>query len=186
MPMTLDRRPAAARTLLSALLVVAVAAAAAGQAPPPRGACDSLPEAHQLDFWIGTWHVFLPDGTKAGENRIEPILAHCALLENWTSERGVQGKSLNFFDPSSRRWRQLWIDETGTVIDFGRGGLVGNAMRFHGSTTGKDGAVVQQRLTFHPVAVDTVRQVWEQSDDGNTWRVVFDGRYVRHGSDLPP
>ncbi len=184
--MALDRPAAGLRTLPLALLLVGVAAAVAGQAPsPPRG-CDSLPEAHQLDFWIGTWNVFLPDGTKAGENRIEPILAHCALLENWSSERGVQGKSLNFFDPSSRTWRQLWIDETGTVIDFDRGGLVGNAMRFQGSTIGKDGAAVQQRLTFHPVAADTVRQVWEQSDDGSTWRVVFNGRYVRQRRDSPP
>ncbi len=183
--MALNRPTAAVRTPLLAILLVGAAAAAAGQAAP-LGGCDSLPEAHQLDFWIGTWNVFLPDGTKAGQNRIEPILAHCALLENWTSARGVQGKSVNFFDPSSRRWRQLWIDETGTVIDFDRGGLVGNAMRFHGSTTGKNGAVVQQRLTFHPVAADTVRQLWEQSDDGSTWRVVFDGRYVRHRSDLPP
>lgn len=178
---------AAGRLPVFALALAATAATAAAQQSPPAPGCDSVPEAHHLDFWIGSWDVFLPDGRKAGENRIEAILGHCALLENWTSERGGEGKSMNFYDPNLARWRQLWIDGTGTVIDFDRGGLIGNAMQFLGSTVGPDGAAVRQRLSFHPVAPDTVRQVWEQSaDDGETWTTVFDGLYVRQHGSRPP
>ena len=35
----------------------------------------------QFDFWIGRWDVFQPDGKKAGENLIEPILGGCPLLK---------------------------------------------------------------------------------------------------------
>lgn len=178
--------PAAARALASLLMVVAGASVADAQDAPGPPGCAANPEAHQLDFWLGSWDVFLPDGTKAGENRIEAILGHCALLENWTSARGGEGKSVNFFDPNLARWRQLWIDGTGTVIDFDRGGLVGSAMQFLGTSIGRNDRVVRQRLTLHPVAPDTVRQLWEQStDDGTTWQTVFDGLYVRQGTGSP-
>ena len=41
-------------------------------------------------------------------------------------------------------------------------------------------ATVQQRITWTPAADGTVRQLWEStSDEGRTWTVLFDGRYVR-------
>jgi hypothetical protein len=169
-----------------AVVLACWAAPAPAQEPPSSPECDALPEAHRLDFWIGTWDVYRPDGIKAGVNRIEPILGHCALLEHWTSERGGQGKSLNFFDPNLRRWRQLWVDASGSVIDFDRGDMVGDAMQFHGVTVGPDGATVRQRLTLRPLAADTVRQLWERSTDGGTsWQAVFEGLYVRRSGGPP-
>ena len=55
-------------------------ATAAGDKP---AAC-TAPEHHQFDFWIGHWDVFLPNGNKAGENRVESIEGGCALLEQWS------------------------------------------------------------------------------------------------------
>jgi hypothetical protein len=41
-------------------------------------------------------------------------------------------------------------------------------------------ATVQQRIPWTPAADGTVRQLWEStSDEGRTWTVLFDGRYVR-------
>ena len=55
-------------------------------APPPGHACGAA-EFHQFDFWIGTWDVTRPDGARAGENRVEPILGGCVLRESWTGAR---------------------------------------------------------------------------------------------------
>src|SRR5688572_2681043 len=54
-----------------------------------RFPCRAMPEAKQFDFWIGEWDVTpfqAPPGPNApvlGTNRIEPILEHCVLMENW-------------------------------------------------------------------------------------------------------
>jgi len=45
---------------------------------------------------------------------------------------------------------------------------------------GQPGVMQHQRITWTPQAGGHVRQLWEASDDsGKTWRVEFDGRYVR-------
>ena len=42
-----------------------------------------------------TWDVTLPDGKRAGNNRIEPILGGCVLRESWAGATGGIGTSYN-------------------------------------------------------------------------------------------
>jgi hypothetical protein len=90
-----------------ALALVALGLVVAGAARADERN-DKLPcraaEHHQFDFWIGHWDVFLPNGNKAGENRIESIEGGCALLEQWSGTRGPTGKSLNIYDGLRRVW----------------------------------------------------------------------------------
>jgi hypothetical protein len=38
----------------------------------------------------------------------------------------------------------------------------------------------RERITWEKKAADKVRQLWESStDEGKTWKVLFDGLYVR-------
>ena len=80
--------------LVAALLAGSSQLMSADEAPRPG--CQE-PASRQFDFWAGHWRV-TENGKPAGENRIEPILDGCALLENWTGAQGGSGKSLNFFD----------------------------------------------------------------------------------------
>lgn len=143
--------------------------------------CRYAPEARQFDFWIGTWDVFHPvTGQKLGENRIEEHLNGCLLQENWTGGMGSSGKSMNFYDPAEKTWRQVWVADGYNVLDYTAGEYRDGAMRFQGRTRSPQGAVVLQRLTFHHVAADTVRQVFESSrDDGATWTEDWVGIYIR-------
>ena len=51
-----------------------------------------------------------------------------------------------------------------------------------GTTTGSGGEAVLNRITWTPFTADSVQQLWETStDEGATWTVAFDGRYVRTG-----
>ena len=152
-----------------------------------RYPCRSMPEARQFDFWIGDWNVTPfqappgPNATLLGTNRVEPILEHCVLLENWTGAGpgGGSGKSMNFFDTNRRQWRQVWMADGGGSLDYA-GSFTGGAMRFEGWTRGSNGQRVLQKLTFFPISRDTVRQLFETSaDSGKTWQPGFDGRYVR-------
>lgn len=144
--------------------------------------CRENAVSRQFDFWIGEWDVFV-GGQQAGTNTIERMLGGCTLLENWTNAGGREGKSFNWIDRASfrdARWRQLWVDDSGNTLDYYGGAYVDGAMRFEGHTFSAQGDSIPQKLTFHNVHADTVRQVFEQSNDGGaTWVVTFDGMYIR-------
>ena len=177
------RRPPC-RIGLSAVVVATVAAVAAGEAAlaqAPAGRACEAGEHRQFDFWIGRWDVYGPAGRKVGENRIDAIADGCALLEQWTGNGGVTGKSLNIYDAGDRRWHQTWVDSSGTLLMLS-GGVVERSMVMSasGPSPTDPGKTVQQRITWTPAADGSVRQLWESSaDGGTTWTVLFDGRYVR-------
>jgi hypothetical protein len=151
---------------------------AATTPPPPRHPCPTDPEARRFDFWVGTWDVTVR-GQPAGTNDVQLLLHECLLLENWTAARGGTGKSVNFWDRGRRVWRQVWVADNGQALDY-TGAFRDGAMRFEGETVGPDGARTLQKLTFFPIAADTVRQLFESSrDGGRTWTPGFDGLYVR-------
>ena len=142
--------------------------------------CEHLPEARQFDFWIGTWDVFAANGVKQGTNRIEKILRGCALQENWTGGFGREGKSLNFFEPQRRTWRQVWVADANSVLDYTAGRYENNAMTFTGRTLSPKGDTVYQKLIFRNLQPDTVHQIFESSTDkGQTWTQTWFGIYVR-------
>ena len=179
------------RVVQSVVLVLLLASVSRAQtttpaaAPPPSRPCLTMPEAKQFDFWIGHWDVTpwavaTPQpGQQIGTNNVEPILEHCVLLENWRAAGGGEGKSFNYFDTNLRRWRQVWMADSGGPLDYS-GEYRDGAMRFTGWNLGPQGRRVEQRLTFFNIAPDTVRQLFEaSSDSGRTWTATFDGRYVR-------
>ena len=150
-----------------------------------RYPCRAGKEQAQLDYWIGHWDVFAwnPNGPNGrallGTNDVEPILDHCVLLENWSGAPGGKGKSFNFYDTNLGKWRQVWVADGGGSLDY-TGEFKDGAMRFAGWTLGPNGQRVLQKLTFFPIAPDTVRQLFETSNDsGKTWQPGFDGKYVR-------
>lgn len=141
--------------------------------------CMYLAEARQFDFWIGDWDVFNPAGQKAGTNSVMSFSAGCGLMENWTGTLGGDGKSINFYDPGTRKWYQSWIGSGGGALRYS-GSFSNGAMRFEGETVGADAKVTLQKLTFFKLDENTVRQLAETSaDGGKTWSVSYDLKYVR-------
>ena len=108
-------------------------------------------------------------------------LARCALRETWSGRGGFAGISLNAWDRDDRRWHQSWFDTQGGRLELA-GQRVGDAMQLGSATPHPDkpGATRRQRSSWTPLPDGAVRQLWETSDDdGASWRVVFDGRYVK-------
>ena len=160
--------------LVAATTLLGTANAQTPPSSPPPPACQTA-EYRQFDFWIGEWEVFLPNGNKAGDSRIESIAAGCALLENWTGNRGFSGKSVNSYDRSDQRWHQSWVDSSGSRLDLA--GVFADKRMVLASAPGT-GAI--QRIAWSVNDDGSVRQLWESSsDEGKTWAVQFDGKYVR-------
>jgi hypothetical protein len=157
------------------LVSVLAAQSSTAQPAPPRFGC-SAPEYRQFDFWIGDWEVVNPKGEVAGTNVITREFDGCVIQERWRGARGMIGSSFNSYDPTTRKWHQTWVDNTGTLLtldgEFGAG-----AMRLEGRGAGPSGAT-RNRITWRPLDGGRVRQTWEISkDEGKTWSVIFAGTY---------
>ncbi len=160
-------------------------AAAATNPDSVQNPCKYDPRRRQFDWWIGTWDVHPwaqpgATGPRMGVNVISSIERGCGILESWTATGGGTGRSVNFFDPNTRQWRQLWVGAFGGILDYNKGEYRDGAMRFEGTTLSPQGQRIGQRLTFFRIHADTVRQLFEAStDSGRTWRPGFDARYIR-------
>lgn len=154
-----------------------LAQTAASPSPVPP-ACAADPERHRFDFWLGEWDVTTRDGAKVGSSVIQSVSKGCALLENWTSARGGQGKSLNAFNPRVRQWQQFWIGADGAVQEYRSSKYDGASMVF--LINGGAMSDSTYRLTFTPIDSGTVRQHSEASSDGGkTWVTQYDFYYHR-------
>ncbi len=143
--------------------------------------CKCCSENHSaFDFWVGSWEVTNKDGSKAGNNIITKVEGGCALRENWTSASpGYTGTSLNFYDSKTKKWEQLWIDNSGTYLKL-TGNKIGNQMILSSQEfEHADGKLYVNRITWTVNKDRTVRQLWEVLYEGKVANVLFDGLYSR-------
>ena len=130
----------------------------------------------QFDFWIGVWDV-TDSGKVIAASTEELTVDSCMLIENYFESDGYTGKSINFFDPYLKKWRQTWVDCQGNVSEF-VGEFRDGAMRFEGESH-RAGKKIFRRLTFFNLGPDRVRQYSEASLDGIKWHVNYDYLYIR-------
>lgn len=172
--------------LLVSLLAAPASAAqksgktAASPRPAEASVCSAAPY-HQFDFWLGDWDVFDAAGKPAGHDHVVSILDSCAIEEDWESEKGGRGRSLNVYDAVAGRWHQTFVDDRGGLLELNGGLEEGNMVLIgaHPSVVQK-GARVVHRISWTPVSAGKIHQLWEISkNEGRTWATVFDGMYVR-------
>ena len=137
-------------------------------------------EYQQFDFWVGDWVVYAK-GKMAGFNKIVKIEGDCVIRENWKSfESSYSGTSYNFYDKLDKKWKQVWVDNQGTVLEL-KGEFKNNKMVLVSeSKPDQNGNLVMNRITWFNNDDGTVRQLWEQSGDGGlAFTTSFDGLYRR-------
>ena len=142
--------------------------------------CAHRPEWRQLDFWVGSWEVRrTSDGTPAGTNRITLENNDCTIYEHWAGVLGGGGQSTNYYNATTAKWHQSWIDDQGQTAEFD-GAFRDGAMRLEGYREGANGSRTTARLTLTPLPDGSVRQVGEDSPDGGkTWTPLYDLTYVK-------
>ena len=139
-------------------------------------------ENEQFGFWAGEWSLTWQDQhgkTQTGTNRIEWILGGCVLQESFEDPTGgLIGRSWSVYDPASGKWKQTWVDNQGSYLDFvgerrdGRMSLEREAM--------VEGKSRRQRMTFYNITPDSLDWDWEGSGDGGaTWKLAWRIHYVR-------
>ncbi len=194
------RRQSLAKALLlgiAGLLTVPASGAVAAPEDTAEPAEAAIPtctaESYRaFDFWLGRWQVRLADGTLAGENRIEAAADGCFLTEHWQGARGATGFSMNFYEPASARWRQVWVS-AGSIIDISGGPVAGSMVltgeiRYRQAPTGPGevtGPLVRPfRGRWTPLPDGRVRQFFEELIEGpawaeEKWQPWFEGFYSK-------
>lgn len=144
--------------------------------------CSTNAKYAEFDFWVGSW-VVVQSGTNfvVGKNTIEKSAGDCVLMETWESSTGGEmGKSINYIDPESGKWIQVYIGSRGDVTTYTDGQLINGTMVFAYQKKIKSGVEVKGKFSFQKLANGDVRQFQEQTnDDGKTWQLLFDFTYKK-------
>jgi len=141
--------------------------------------CETSAPHRTFDFWLGQWTVRTAAGDIAGRNVIRKVQGGCALEEQWTSARGNTGQSINYFDPATREWHQLWTDAGMSLIDI-RGPAGENDMQLEGTIVYLGtGGVRGFRGRWTLLEDGRVRQFFEERDEEGSWSPWFEGFYTR-------
>lgn len=147
--------------------------------------CEVSAPHRQFDFWLGQWEVRDAKGALQGNNLIESVQKGCALREQWRSVRGGTGESLNYYDPKSEKWHQLWLDAGASIIDI-EGGLAEGSMVLEGAIHYlRGGKTFPFRGTWTLLPDGRVRQFFQQLDEKGQWQTWFEGFYTNISSTEP-
>jgi hypothetical protein len=142
--------------------------------------CPCCSENYQsFNFWVGNWDVYDKNDNKVGSNTITKLYNGCVLREEWVATGPSRGTSYNFFDKSDNSWNQIWVDNSGFVLNL-KGNLVGRAMVLKSAIQeGKKGKYFHQ-ISWIPNEDDTVTQLWETFDEqNNKTGELFHGIYKK-------
>jgi Protein of unknown function (DUF1579) len=145
----------------------------------------SEPEQKQLEFWLGDWNLTWPgqNGGEAGHgtNSIKRVLDGCVVQENFSGEKSMplRGTSVSLFDARAGKWKQTWVDNEGSYLDF-TGEFKDGQMVLSREFMKPDGSKVQQRMVFKNIIPGEFDWSWERSlDGGKTWQVMWSIHYKR-------
>lgn len=145
----------------------------------------ALPETKQLDFWVGEWDV-QANGATVGTSIIEKLHDGCLIVENWIGRSGATGKSLNFYNPVLKKWRQVYVANDLTIWEMS-GEYSDGAMRYEGEVISADESVKLTRVTFYDLPPRAVRHMEDNSSDGGkTWESVWDATYLKRIKSVMP
>jgi hypothetical protein len=144
---------------------------AANQSPVKISSKCNSAEHRAFDFWLGEWVVTTPNNPKMkARSSITLGYGGCAIHENYRTESGFAGKSINFYDAKKKQWHQTWIDNQGSPL-FLNGNVADGKMVLANNAN---------RISWSTLEDGRVRQLWEMTkDQGKTWAVIFDGYYSK-------
>ena len=174
------RAPILATTAFSWLLPLAPVLGQ-GSAAPAEEARFPCRAVHTFDFWVGTFDATpwgQPAAKATGQLHNTREYEGCVIVERWTGGNG-DGMSMSFYDANRRAWRMIWNSDSNQSNDL-EGNYVDGAMRFKGWVLDASGKRLLVSNVLENVSADTIRHIYSTSaDDGKTWVVKSDGRFVR-------
>jgi hypothetical protein len=130
------------------------------QKPGPDCATDA-PPYRDFDFLIGDWEFFTLDGQKIGKQTYSKREQGCLILEDWSTIFGDTGTGMNFVDPATGLWRQVWMSPL-------------NHLDYSGGLNENGDFVLEGRIYPNDGSPDAaVRGVYSRRDDGSVEKAFW-------------
>ena len=135
----------------------------------------------EFDFWLGMWRGTWEreGGSGSAVNRITKEYGGSVVVERFSADGPEQfnGLSVSVYDQVDSCWKQTWVDDQGSYLDF-RGGFDGAAMVLSRQAVA-DGQAVIQRMVWQDIETDRFRWLWQRSRVGGGWETLWEIRYMR-------
>lgn len=146
----------------------------------------SFSQSTNYDFWLGEWELSWEDQNKEiqkGSNVITKVLNDKVIQENFTSleedpESRFIGKSWTVYNPNTKEWKQTWVDNNGSYLDF-KGFIDEDKKGFSRTVTTPKGKTIHQRMVFYDITEDSFTWDWQNSQDGENWNLQWRINYTR-------
>ncbi|MGV6845543.1 MAG: hypothetical protein ACWA42_05395 [Lutibacter sp.] len=140
----------------------------------------SDPHYQQFDFWVGKWKVYNTQGKLVGKNEIRKKYNNCLVQEKWQSEGKHSGTSYNFYNKSDGFWHQIWVDNTGFILNL-KGHFKNGAMVLESNLIKNKKGNYFNRITWiKNEKTRTVTQIWETFNAKNVKiATLFKGIYKK-------
>lgn len=155
----------------------------AQQGSRPTKPC-SEGQRRQFDFWLGSWDLSWPANSQgaagSGRNNIQKILGGCVVQENFSGEPSMplRGMSVSSYHPQTGKWKQTWVDNEGSYLDFV--GEAKNGEMVLSREAEVNGKKILQRMVWKNIKPMELDWSWEKSEDGGqTWQVLWPIHYTR-------
>jgi len=139
-------------------------------------------EACQFDFWLGEWELTWEGGS--GTNSISRILDGQVIQERFAAHSTdpnvppLRGLSVSVFVPALGKWRQTWVDNNGSYMDF-VGGFSDGKMSLSLDRT-VNGKASTYCMVFYNIAGNSLDWDWKRSEDGGqSWQLQWRIHYQR-------
>jgi tetratricopeptide (TPR) repeat protein len=147
----------------------------------------------KLDFFIGTWDVFVQNSDKqyvikVGEDSVVRSEGGCSLLEYFIyfQAKGsglpdFKGKSMSFFDPARQKFIHCWAGSAGDIYNYEAIDEGENTITFLAIANSQADGLMHRKFKFTFHSEDgSLHQLIENSYDlGKTWRVDWDAKFIK-------
>jgi hypothetical protein len=144
-----------------------------------RQAASPIEAARQFDFWLGEWDLSWDDG-QCATNSVYRDFDDRVIVENFDGRPSseLQGMSLSTYDVDAGCWRQTWVDNNGSYLDF-RGEFRDGQMDLRTERV-VDGRPALMRMRWFDIRHEALTWAWERSfDRGRTWETLWRIAYTR-------
>ena len=167
------------RGFLAFTLLWAASQALAASPAAPAAPC-TAPEYRQLDFWLGDWDTFEPDGSGPSQarNRVTAILGGCVIHERYEQADGLTGESFSIYDASRKVWHQTWVTNRGRLLIIE--GSFQNGEMFMTGVDYPNGTERHIRGTWKPIPGGVSEIAATSTDSAKIWTPWFDLVFSPH------